>query len=213
MKSNRFRRSLRPKPQQQPYEEEIRQFEPVPDQYQSDQYQQPQQPQPQPPQYGYEQPSQQELTPELIQEIQQMQMEEQLRQQQMQQGIPAQPMSYQPEVPDNKGDNPLSILDEIKAKPSPKGTFPMLIGGRPLDLHVLEDYITKISPFALKTILRYHNARTIEELKGYSGRGSLKLKSGTIILILVAIGLAIGGIIMLLYMPQIMSYFKGGIGV
>ena len=205
MKFNRFRRSLRPEPQQQPYEEEeIRQFEPVPDQYQSDQYQQPQQPQP---------PLQQELTPELIQEIQQMQMEEQLRQQQMQQGIPSQPMSYQPEVPDNKGDNPLSILDEIKAKPSPKGTFPMLIGGRPLDLHVLEDYITKISPFALKTILRYHNARTIEELKGYSGRGSLKLKSGTIILILVAIGLAIGGIIMLLYMPQIMSYFKGGIGV
>ena len=41
----------------------------------------------------------------------------------------------------------------------------------------------------------------------------MKLKGGTIILILVAIGLAVGGIIMLLYMPDIMSYFKGGIGV
>lgn len=206
LKLNRFRKSLRREPLQQPYEEEIKQFEPVPDQYQpADQYQQPQSP---PQQYGYEQPQQQELTPELIQEIQRMQMEEQLRQQQMQQGISVQPV---PEVKD--GDNPLSILDEIKAQPSSKGTYPMLIGGRPVDLHVLEDYITKISPFALKTILRYHNARTIEELKGYSGRGSLKLKGGTIILILVAIGLAVGGIIMLLYMPDIMSYFKGGIGV
>ena len=147
LKLNRFRKSLRREPLQQPYEEEIKQFEPVPDQYQpADQYQQPQSP---PQQYGYEQPQQQELTPELIQEIQRMQMEEQLRQQQMQQGISVQPV---PEVKD--GDNPLSILDEIKAQPSSKGTYPMLIGGRPVDLHVLEDYITKISPFALKTILR-----------------------------------------------------------
>jgi len=146
------------------------------------------------------------MSPELMQEIQQMQMEEQLRQQQAQRAK-SQPITSQPEIP--KSDNPLSILDEIKASPSPKGTFPMVIGGRPLDLHVLEDYITKISPFALKTILRYHNARTIEELKGYSRGGSLKLNSGTIILILLAIGLAVGGVIMLMYMPQIMEMFKG----
>lgn len=108
-------------------------------------------------------------------------------------------------------ESPLSILDEIKQKPTPKGTFTQRIGGRPVDLHVLEDYITKISPFALKTLLRYHNAKTMEEIKSYSQGTKLNINGGTIILILAAVGMAILGLVMVFFMPDIMNMFKSGI--
>ena len=208
MKFNRFRRNLSPpsnNPEQNQYEQPNEEYQ---DQEYNQEYQQQSQHYPD---------EQQELNPDLLQEIQQMQREEQLRQQgiqpqeQYQQQQYQQPQQQYDQDETRDGDNPLSILDEIKAQPSPKGTYPLLIGGRPLDLHVLEDYITKISPFALKTILRYHNARTIEELKGYSGRGSLKLKGGTILLIMLALGLAAAGIFVMMYMPELMATFQGGL--
>lgn len=108
---------------------------------------------------------------------------------------------------EKKDESPLSIYDEIKAKPIPKGHLPVMIGGRPLDLHALEDYVVKISPFSLKTVLRYHNARTIEEIKGYSKGTNIKLNAGMIIFIIFAIGLAIVGIIIVFYLPELMAMF------
>ena len=107
--------------------------------------------------------------------------------------------------------SPLSILDEIQDTPSEKGTHQVLIGGRPIDLHVLEDYVVKISPYSLKTILRYHNARTIEEMKGYSKGVGLKIKGSTILIIMLAMGLAIIGIMMMTMFPQLMQGFAGGV--
>jgi len=110
---------------------------------------------------------------------------------------------------ENAMKSPLAILDEIKEKPSPKGTFPVLIGGRPIDLHILEDYIVKISPHALKTILRYHNARTIEEIKSYSTGPSLKAKgSGFWILIIALIGIVVLGIVIMMFSPQLTQMMK-----
>jgi len=118
---------------------------------------------------------------------------------------------YQPEE-QPMDTSPLSILEEIQKIPSPKGTFPLLIGGKPVDLHAIEDYVVRISPFNIKTILRYHNARTIEEVKGY-GRfgGSLKVNSKTILIILFAVGMAVLGILFIFFMPQIMQSFQAGI--
>jgi len=107
--------------------------------------------------------------------------------------------------------SPLSIIDEIQTQPSEKGTHEVKIGGRPIDLHILEDYVVKISPYSLKTILRYHNARTIEEMKGYSKGVGLKMKGGTIILIMLALGLAVIGIMMLTMFPEIMQGLAGGV--
>jgi len=104
---------------------------------------------------------------------------------------------------------PLAILDEIKEQPSPKGTLPVLVGGRPVDLHVLEDYIVKISPHALKTILRYHNARTIEEIKNYSRGPVVKSKGmGFWILIIALIGIVVVGIMILMFAPELTSMMK-----
>ena len=111
----------------------------------------------------------------------------------------------------NDGESPLSILDEIKSRPAPKGSAPVMIGGRPVDLHDLEEYVIKISPYSLKTILRYHNARTIEELKSYSRMPSMKMNSKTLILIMVAVGMAILGFVFVFFMPEILAMFQGGI--
>ena len=89
----------------------------------------------------------------------------------------------------------------------------MMIGGRPIDLHQLENYLVwQTSPYVMKTLMRYHNAKTMEEIKSYAsrkiGRGA-GVNAKTIILIILFIGMALVGIIMLLFMPQIMSFFKG----
>ncbi|GAH35216.1 unnamed protein product, partial [marine sediment metagenome] len=66
----------------------------------------------------------------------QQQMEEQQRQQEQEEA----------ERLEDASKAPIAILEEIRKHPSPKGTLPVIIGGRPIDLHVLEDYIVKISP-------------------------------------------------------------------
>jgi len=106
--------------------------------------------------------------------------------------------------------SPLSVLEDIRKYPTPKGTFATIIGGRPVDLHSMEDYLLKISPYGLKTILRYHNARTIEEIKNYAKLGGGgKLNTKFWLLIMLFIGLAVIGVIILLFLPQIMEFFQG----
>jgi len=185
-------------------------------------------------------PEQQQLAQELQQYQQQQQQYDQYQQQyqqqypeyqqytQPEQYPPDQSQQYQSMTPydahlqrlaqlEQEGsvdvDSPLSILDEIKEKPAPKGVFPVIIGGRPLDLHALEDYVVKISPFSLKTVLRYHNARTIEEIKGYGRGPNVKLKGGMIMFILFAVAMAALGIFVIMFMPDLMSSFSSGGGL
>jgi len=194
-----------------------------------------QQPQPQP-QMNQLTPEQQQL----VDEIQRYQQQYQQQQEQYQQYQQQPPQEYPPEYQQQyqqqsptpydahlrklaeqealggsttmDADTPLSLLDEIKEKPAPKGALPVIIGGRPLDLHALEDYVVKISPFSLKTVLRYHNARTIEEIKGYGKGPNVKLKGGMIIFILFAVAMAILGIFIIMFMPDLMNSFSGGGG-
>lgn len=125
------------------------------------------------------------------------------------------PVPY-PSIPPNmykqqtEHHSPLSILEEIKKDSTPKGECETIISGVPVDIHALEDYVVRISPYALKTILRYHHARDIEEMKGYSKRSSFKIDGKTIILIAAAIGMAVLGLIVMMFMPQIMEMFQGG---
>jgi len=106
---------------------------------------------------------------------------------------------------------PLAILDEIKERPSKKGVFKTIIQGKPVDLHALESYVLKISPYMMRTILRYRSIRTIEEARNVAGRKPMKFNSKSLILLLLAIGLGVLGIIFIFFMPQIMQMFKGGV--
>ena len=108
--------------------------------------------------------------------------------------------------------SPLSIVKEIKENPSQKGTFATVIGGVPVDLHILEEYLVRTSPFALKTVMRYHNARNMEEIKNYSRGPNLKVNSKFWILIIVAVAIIFLGLFLILFFPKIMASFQGGMG-
>jgi len=106
-------------------------------------------------------------------------------------------------------EGPLSIIDEIKKMPSPKGAHPTILNGVPVDLHVLEDYIIRISPYNIRTVNRYHSARTVEEIKGYGRFGTVKMKKMNVILLILLVGMAVLGIILIMFMPQITEMLQG----
>jgi len=108
-------------------------------------------------------------------------------------------------------DVPIKRAIDIQRKPTPKGYFPTVISGIPVDLHSLEEYIVKTSPFAIKTLLRYDNARNIEDIKNYSTKtsGRKKMDSKFFILLFLGIALAIGGIMVMFFMPELIAMFQG----
>jgi len=106
---------------------------------------------------------------------------------------------------------PVNLAKEIEKKPVPAGHDSIIIGGRPVDLHMFEDYLVwKTSPYQLKTLLRYHNARTIEEIKNYGRGPTFKMKSGLFIILIFIIFMAIIGIALIFYLPDIMNMFQSG---
>jgi len=134
--------------------------------------------------------------------------------QQIPQQIPQQMIPYQKIIiKDEYGEtkSPVKLAIEIEKKPTPKGVLELKIGGRPIDLHQIEDYMVwKINPYNMKTLMRYHNAKTMEEIKSYSRRrsgGGMPLR--TIMLIMLMIGMSVVGLIMVMFMPQIMQFFRG----
>ena len=120
-------------------------------------------------------------------------------------------MRQRPNEEEERDNSPLSIVKEIKENPSQKGTFETLIGGIPVDLHILEDYLVRTSPFALKTVMRYHNARNMEEIKNYSRGPNLKVNSKMWVMVILLIGVVCLGVFMIMFMPQIMAMFQGGV--
>jgi len=98
-----------------------------------------------------------------------------------------------------------AMATEIENRPTPEGKLRMTFAGRPVDLHMLEDYLVwRTSPLAIKTILRYGHAKTMEDVRGYLGtaeraRGNPK----AMVMIVLAVILLIGGIMFLLYGPQL----------
>jgi len=166
---------------------------------------------------------QQEMSPEeyaSLQEhyrnLQQQRMQLQAQKAQKRQQLPQQlPQQYDESYEYSEhGDtkNPNLVASEIENKPAPKGMMWMNIGGRPIDLHELEDYLVwKTSPFVMKTLMRYHNAKTMEDIKNYSRGRTSNVNSRFFIMLLLCIGIAVLGFVMIFFMPQIMEFFKGGI--
>ena len=110
--------------------------------------------------------------------------------------------------------NANALAAEIESCPSKEGALKKTFYGRPLDLHMLEDYLVwRTSPLAIKTILRYGHAKTLEDMRGYIGTVErAKGNPKTLMLIVLAAILLVGGIIFLLYGSQLMSMLGGGAG-
>ena len=107
--------------------------------------------------------------------------------------------------------NSYSLATDIENNPTPEGVMRKTFSGRPLDLHMLEDYLVwKTSPLAIKTILRYGHAKTIEDIRGLLSAGDrAKGNPKTMIMIILAIILLVGGVLFLLYGPQLSSIMGG----
>ena len=118
---------------------------------------------------------------------------------------------YEDEI--SYSDVPIQKAIEIKHNPTPKGYFQTIIGGSPVDLHALENYLVTTSPFAIKTLMRYNNAEMIEDIKNYStkGTGRKKMDMKVIFLILLAAGMAVAGIFVMMFMPDLMATFQAGL--
>ena len=87
-----------------------------------------------------------------------------------------------------------------------------LLGGKPVDVHVLQDYLPEIDSYQIKTVIRSRIFRKMEELNRFTEVGHHKFNWGLIILILFIIGILALGIIIVMYYPQISAWFKGMFG-
>jgi len=120
-------------------------------------------------------------------------------------------VEYQKELKVVESGNPHTMFKEIITNPSPKGRCPMTIMGRPLDMSKLENYLVyKISPKTITTLIRYGDARAIEDIKGYSKKRPIRFKGGVIWIIIGALVIMILGY--LLFTTDMTALFGGMFG-
>jgi len=120
---------------------------------------------------------------------------------------------YEKELEAIERTNPHSLRKDIVTDPTPKGVYEVSIFGRPIDLSMLENYVVhKISPKTITTLMRYNNSKTMEEIKGYSKRPPIKIKSNLILMILGAVVLLGLGLFFLTNGPSMSDFFQGMFG-
>jgi len=121
-------------------------------------------------------------------------------------------IKYQKDLETIEATNPHTLYKDIVTKPSPKRRYPMTILGRPIDFAKLENYLVyKISPRTITTLIRYGDARAIEDIKGYSKKRPIRFKGGIIWIILGAFIILILGWILLT--QDLSGFFQGMFGV
>ena len=102
------------------------------------------------------------------------------------------------------------MASTVENDPSPKGVLKKVFCGRPIDVHMLEDYLVwRTSPLTIKTILSYGHSKTIEDMRGLLPLGErARGNSKMLVLIILAIILLVGGVMFLLYGPQLTQMFQ-----
>jgi len=104
-------------------------------------------------------------------------------------------------------DEPISKI--IKDKPVPKGVCEDVIRGISVDFHDLENFVVSVSPTKFVNLLKLNYQRAREyKLRHVDDK---KMNSSTIILILAVLGMGALGVVMLLFMPDIINMFNGGV--
>ena len=82
-----------------------------------------------------------------------------------------------------------------------------IIGGKPIDFHIIQDYLLNVSPYDINSLLRYDNIATLEEIKMLAKTGD-KFKMNWK-LIIIAVILMVIGIIAIMFLPKIIGMFGG----
>jgi len=127
---------------------------------------------------------------------------------------------YINEIEAIKKTDPYRKYTEIISRPSPRGAYMMNLRGYPIDVNALENYLVfRMTPRSIVTAMRYSDARSLEEFKGYTKYSQLrslsKASRGLGILLLVAIGAIITIFVGYLFIngtiPRLLSGLFGGL--
>jgi len=103
---------------------------------------------------------------------------------------------------------PLGELYDIKRKPVPKGVCEEIIYGVPINWHDLENFVLKLSPTNFVTMLKLRDQDKADYDRRFKVRKSMM--SGKIMMILlIAVGLGIAGIVIMLFLPDILAMLGG----
>lgn len=88
----------------------------------------------------------------------------------------------------------------------------VLLAGKPVDVHILSDFLPDIDQLKIKTVIRQRVFRKLEELRRFEPQKKIKFNWGMVLLILLAVGLLLLGIIIVMYWPQIQHALSGMFG-
>ena len=126
---------------------------------------------------------------------------------------------YEKEVKVARKTDPHYIRTEIISNPSPKGVYTLRLRGYPIDFNTFEKFlIGTMTPHAIVTLMRYNDARSLEEFRMYTRYGSLrslaKMGRGIGILFLIGIGAVAAIFVGYLFIngtiPRLLSGLFGG---
>lgn len=87
-----------------------------------------------------------------------------------------------------------------------------LLGGKPVDVHVLQKFLPEVDSFQIKSVIRCRVFRNIENLKRFTQTGKNKFNWGIIMIVALVVILLMVGILILMYYPQITAWLKGMFG-
>jgi len=119
---------------------------------------------------------------------------------------------YPEERRERERDSVHRLHQDLIDNPLPKGVCKEWIGGHVLDLGMLSDYVTyKTSPSFITNVINNVTAKVREDTLDMRKKKFLKINSGAILLILIAAACAGIGIFVMLFLPDIMKMFQGGI--
>jgi len=112
-----------------------------------------------------------------------------------------------------EAENPHQLRAEMLNDPTPKGVYEMNIMGRKIDLSQLENYVLKkISPKPIVNKMRYDNAKTLDEIKGYGKKTKMKINVGMLLWILGMMGVFVIGTILFFMGPNLGQVFQSLFG-
>lgn len=107
-------------------------------------------------------------------------------------------------------DNVHRLHQNLFENPLPRGMCQEWIGGHVLDLGMLSEFITyKTSPSFITNVINNVTAKVREDTLDMKKKKPFKVNSGMIILVIIAVACLVLGLIVMMYLPQIMSFFQG----
>lgn len=102
------------------------------------------------------------------------------------------------------------LREEMEMSPIKKGYMQINLAGIPVDAHALEEYIlTATSPKKISNLMSLVKRASVDEYRSLAPTGK-KMKGSTLVIILAIAGIGIAGVMVLMFMPEILKILGAG---